>query len=294
MKEIRPIDPDPKLHERPDFKLLCELQPNLKLAMLLSWMAYRGLHYLTLPLEVLLRSNFGLRYIQPVKLTTLALAFLICLRLSVPLGLFLLLVLGFALWHYVRAWHHFWAERPYQHSYLGGWPWGGGDFGFWVILKHIQIGNYSLPLSNAWMLRCYEPGLCVLVGLLASLLNPVLGYCLLVSAFGLAIKAHIQFTRLRERWLDDMDAMVESMVARDQLKQAIAPNKQQELHRIVHTARVVATHEYHKRSPSRLLSVPKGLRVKCPNCKARLEIPAASSGSSLTCPACHGKLKIPG
>lgn len=159
------------------------------------------LHVWSLPLQVLVRHEFGERYHTFPRMIIAAWVYGMYLVLvwqndeSIPLLLFIL----FPVW-FVAACIHLWNIRSRNKA---GEPWHSRSFG----VSHFQD---LLPGSDWTLYRFVEPGALFLLSGLVMFFNPFAGGYFAVASVLLFFEANFMHATYRTHYLDRMDSYIEA------------------------------------------------------------------------------------
>lgn len=161
---------------------------------------------LSASIEIILRRNFGRRYI--FMLIGAFICFLFCLGLAHAEAflsvLFVFIMIVRLTKNIIKIFRRIRLSIPEPHSSSTGESWV-----FW------QRHGYS----QATVQRYFEPALCLIVGLLVSLPDKFLGHWLMASAVALFIKEQISRWKINRRLIDANDAKIAAQALNASLKQ---------------------------------------------------------------------------
>jgi len=156
--------------------------------------------------EACLRSNFGRRYMA--MLLGAFFFFLICSGLNPSptflTNLFLLGLLVRIISHFIQVFHRRRHSIAEPHSLSTGDSWN-----FWQ----------RFVSTETTVKRYIEPGLCLVIGLFVSMLDPFLGFWLKASAVALFIKEQISRMKITHRIIEANDAKIAAQGLNIGLKQ---------------------------------------------------------------------------
>lgn len=254
------------------------------------------LHWLTVPAEVYLRRQFGVRALSlyPVLQLWAASAFYTVLGHGLTsnpmLALFLLGSSGLAAYHFAESRRYEKHGKPWRHTYTPGTP-----HQFWVRLAPVlsRIGiNPRKYLTVDNVIRFGEPVLCLLIGLLGLLASKTLGYFLIASSAALMLKAHLRHLRYIDTVRDKNDAAA--------IGQALAGTGAAG-ERVVFVVRPatfpVSTltptpAQSEAELPDETESSEPVFSVRCGECGRRLKVKEKHVGRVCPCPGCGEPVKV--
>lgn len=194
--------------------------------------AYFVLTWLTLPVEVIVRKDFGIRYATWARYIA---AGFIAGAVKMLLGLFFLL---FSLppvgaltwiWGWIVFFFFVWNWRNSRLKFKQGIRWHSMSQG---ISRFMWIGDrarqWNIPylrnMDDWFMARVVDPGYILVLGLFTRVIDQNLGWFLLLSGFALLVQNNMRYGFYWNRVLDIMDAEIES--ANYQLSAAGAPKQE--------------------------------------------------------------------
>lgn len=177
------------------------------------------LGWFSLPLEILLRRDFGERYLSIIRFF-IAATFVGLSRSVITLISF---ATGYNTFAYLVGWvvfglfiFHRWQIRKRKKS---GTPWHSMSFGVshldglvrWVARENIPMLS---PMVRNWddytLYRWVEPGLCLMVSWFFWYFDPGLSVYLLISTAALFLKNQIDYNQQYNQYLDQIDAQIEA------------------------------------------------------------------------------------
>lgn len=169
----------------------------------LMYFALNLLGWAVVPFELVLRRDFGERYLGIVRLV---LALNVYLWFTVMMAgiesqfsrLMLLLLPVFivlAIYHKIAIARRF-RDRT---------PWHSRSFG----ISHLHE-LFFRPFDDWTLYRFMEPGLVVVLGVLLTFVHDSLAYFCIAGGIGMFIRAQIFYSQQRDQYLDRMDSLIEA------------------------------------------------------------------------------------
>lgn len=184
----------------------------------------------SLTVEVLLRRNFGERYLPMSAVVTSAVAYLLLILVNRGPGfnvlagafslfprpgllawLFLLVFIGAGAWHRYRTFRRNWYTGPAWHSYAAGDSW------LRPVTAQWRDRLPFVPVMEATQ-RYIEPAAVVLVGLVLMIVDGFLGGWLVIAGLCLLVKEQLKHQGIRNAYLNLVDSQLEAQAMTELLK----------------------------------------------------------------------------